>query len=157
MLPISPAPMLALSPVPSTTLALPTPSAPLFPTTPINHPVSAHSTKIPVVVSFVAEVEYATLFAARMAVDERQILGDLGHPQPPTVISCDNECAIGLSNKTITPKMSKSLHMRLHWLRDRMTKGNSALYSFLGSGTWPTYSRSPCQSPATKFLLTTMT
>jgi hypothetical protein len=92
---------------------------------PINHPVSARSTKIPVVVSFVAEAEYAALFAsARIAVDERQILADLGHPQPPTVISCDNdECAIGLANRTVTPKMSKYLDMRFHWLRDRIDQG----------------------------------
>ena len=91
---------------------------------PINHPVSAHSTKIPVVVSFVAEAEYAALYAsARIAVDERQILANLGHPQPPTVISCDNECAIGLANRTVTPKMSKSLDMRFHWLRDRIDQG----------------------------------
>ncbi len=65
--------------------------------------------------SFVAEAEYAALFAsARIAVDERQILANLGHPQPPTVISCDNECAIGLANRTVIPKMSKSLDMRFH-------------------------------------------
>jgi hypothetical protein len=93
-------------------------------TTPINHPISAHSTRIPVVVSFVAEAEYAALFAAaRLGVDERLILANLGHPQPPTVISCDNECAIGLANRTVVPKMSKSLDMRFHWLRDRIDQG----------------------------------
>jgi hypothetical protein len=58
-----------------------------------------------VVVSFVAEAEIAGVFAAaRIALDEQQILADLGHPQPPTVIYCDNECAIGLANRTMTPK-----------------------------------------------------
>jgi hypothetical protein len=53
---------------------------------PINHPISTHSTRIPVVFSFVAEAEYGGLFAAaRIAVDERNILADLGHPQPATV------------------------------------------------------------------------
>jgi hypothetical protein len=34
-------------------------------------------------VPFAAEVDYATVFAsARIAVDERRILTDLGHPQP---------------------------------------------------------------------------
>jgi hypothetical protein len=48
---------------------------------PINHPISTHSTRIPVVCSFVAEAEYGGLFAAaRIAVDERNILADLGHP-----------------------------------------------------------------------------
>ncbi len=66
---------------------------------PINHPIFTHSTRIPVVCSFVAEAEYGGLFAAaRIAVDERNIIADLGHSQPPTVIYCDNEVVIGLAN-----------------------------------------------------------
>jgi hypothetical protein len=39
---------------------------------PLNHPISTHSTRIPVVCSFVAEAEYAGLFAAgRIATNER--------------------------------------------------------------------------------------
>jgi hypothetical protein len=42
---------------------------------PLNHPISTHSTRIPVVCSFVAEAEYAGLFAAsRIATNKRQIL-----------------------------------------------------------------------------------
>jgi hypothetical protein len=90
----------------------------------LNHPISNHSTRIPVVCSFVAEAEYAGVFAcARIAVDERQILTNMGHPQPATTIFCDNEVAIGLANNTVTPKMSKSLDMRFHWLRDRIQQG----------------------------------
>ncbi len=48
---------------------------------PINHPISTHSTRIPVVCSFVAEAEYGGLFAAaRIAVDERNILADPRSP-----------------------------------------------------------------------------
>jgi hypothetical protein len=94
------------------------------PDAPTNHPVSVHSTRIPVVISFVAEAEIAGVFAAaRIAFDERQILADLGHPQPPTVIYCDNECAIGLANRTMTPKFSKSLDVRFNCLRDRVDQG----------------------------------
>ncbi len=56
-------------------------------------------------------------------MDERAILANLGHSQPPTVIFCDNEVAIGLANRTVCPKMSKSLNMRFHWLRDRIDQG----------------------------------
>jgi hypothetical protein len=92
---------------------------------PLNHPISAHSTRIPVVCSFVAEAEYAGLFAAaRIATNERQILNDMGHPQPPTPLYCDNEVAIGLATDTINLKMSKSLDMRFHWLRDRVRQGH---------------------------------
>jgi hypothetical protein len=31
----------------------------------------------------------------------------MGHPQPPTPIYCDNECAVGLANDVLTPKMSR--------------------------------------------------
>ncbi len=82
-----------------------------------NHPISNHSTRIPVVCSFVAEAEYAGVYAAaRIPVDERQILHNMEHPQPATTIFCDNEVAFGLANNTVTPKMSKSLDMRFHWL-----------------------------------------
>jgi hypothetical protein len=48
----------------STNLFAPDPEAP------VNHPVSAHSTRIPVIVSFVAEAEIAGVFAAaRIALD----------------------------------------------------------------------------------------
>ncbi len=92
---------------------------------PLNHPISTHSTRIPVVCSFVAEAEYAGLFAAgRIATNERQILADMGHPQPPTPLLCDNEVAIGLATDTINLKLSKSLDMRFHWLRDRVRQGH---------------------------------
>ncbi len=88
---------------------------------PLNHPISTHSTRIPIVCSLVAEAEYGSLFAAgRVATNERQILHDMGHPQPPTPLFCDNEVAIGLANDSVNLKMSKSLDMRFHWLRDRV-------------------------------------
>ena len=90
----------------------------------LNHPDSFHSTRIPVVCSFVAEAEYGGAFAsARIATDEREIVKNLGHPQPPTTIYCDNEVAVGLANDTVKAKMSKSLDMRFHWLRDRVRQG----------------------------------
>jgi hypothetical protein len=48
----------------------------------------------------------------------------MGHPQPPTPLYCDNEVAIGLATNTINLKMSKSLDMRFHWLRDRVQQGH---------------------------------
>jgi hypothetical protein len=87
----------------------------------VNGPISCHSTVIPVVCSAVQEAEYAGLFAAaRIADDERRILHNLGYPQPPTLLLCDNECAVGLANRTMTPRLSKSIDMRFHWLQDRI-------------------------------------
>jgi hypothetical protein len=92
---------------------------------PPNHPISTHCTRIPVVCSFVVEAEYAGTFAsARIATNERQILADMGHPQPPTPIFCDNEVAIGLATDSINLKMSKSIDMRWHWVRDRIRQGH---------------------------------
>ena len=63
----------------------------------LNAPIFCHSTRIPVVCAAVCEAEYAALFAnAQVAADELVILSNLGYPQSPTPILCDNECAIGL-------------------------------------------------------------
>jgi hypothetical protein len=87
----------------------------------VNGPLSCHSNTIPVVCSSVQEAEYAALFAAaRIADNERLILLNLGYPQPPTLILCDNEIAVALANRTITPRLSKSIDMRFHWLQDRI-------------------------------------
>jgi hypothetical protein len=97
----------------------------LLDTAPINHPISTHCTRIPVVCHCVAEAEYAGTFAsARIATIERRILEDMGHPQPRTPIFCDNEVAIGLATDSINLKMSKSIDMRWHWVRDRMKQGH---------------------------------
>jgi hypothetical protein len=91
---------------------------------PLNHPISSHSTRIPVVCSFVAKADYAGAFASsRIATNERQILHDMGHPQQPTPIFCDNEVAIGLANGSVALEISKSLDMRFDWLRDRIKQG----------------------------------
>jgi hypothetical protein len=93
----------------------------------VNHPISCHSTRIPVVCSFVAEAEYAGLYAtARIATEERKILANMGHPQPATPLFCDNEVAIGIAADTVSQRMSKATDMRLslHWIRDRVRQGH---------------------------------
>jgi hypothetical protein len=91
----------------------------------VNHPISCHSTRIPVVCSFVAEVEYAGLYAAaRITTEERKILANMGHPQPATPLFCDNEVAIGIAADTVTQRMSKATDMRLHWIRDQVRQGH---------------------------------
>jgi hypothetical protein len=70
------------------------------------------------------EAEYGGIYAAaRIATTERQILLSLGYPQPPTPLFCDNECAVQLSNQDITPKHSKSICLRFHWIQDRVRQG----------------------------------
>ncbi len=99
----------------------------------VNGPISCHSNVIPVVCSAVQEAEFAGLFAAaRIADDERRILHNLGYPQPPTFLLCDNECAVGLANKTMTPRLSKSIDMRFHWLQDRIRQRQFRLQHVAG-------------------------
>ncbi len=91
----------------------------------VNHPISCHSTRIPVVCSFVAEAEeYAGLYAAaRIATEERKILANMSHPQPATPLFCDNEVAIGIAADTVSQRMSKATDMQLHWIGDWVRQG----------------------------------
>jgi hypothetical protein len=43
--------------------------------------------------------------------------------QPPTLLHCDNEVAVGIANKAVKAKLSKVCDMRLHWLIDRVSQG----------------------------------
>jgi hypothetical protein len=89
----------------------------------VNALISVHSAGIPIVCSSVQEAEYSGTFgAAKLATGERQVLHDLGYPQRPTVIYCDNEVAVGIANRSVKQKLSKSCDMRLHWLRDRVAQ-----------------------------------
>jgi hypothetical protein len=94
-------------------------------TTFINGNIFAFSKIIDVVVASVGEGEYASVFLNAQAGEYvRSILIALGHPQPPTTIYCDNECAVGLANDTVKMKRSKSIDMRFHWIRDRIKQGH---------------------------------
>ena len=94
------------------------------PTSQINGAVHVFSSIIPCIVSSAGEAEYAALFAGgQHAASLRTILSDLGHPQPPTIIMCDNTCAIGIANDSIKQKRSTAIDMRFHWIRDRIRQG----------------------------------
>jgi hypothetical protein len=90
----------------------------------VNGALLAVSCIIPTVCSAVSEAEYASCFIlGQHGVWMRVVLNALGHPQPPTVILCDNRCAVGLANDTVKVKRSKAIDMRYHWLRDRIRSG----------------------------------
>eukprot|EP00956_Cyclotella_meneghiniana_P003709 scaffold4513_cov37-Cyclotella_meneghiniana.AAC.4 len=72
------------------------------------------------VMSSATEAELAALYImAKEAVYIRIILEEMGHKQPPTPIQTDNTMAEGVINSKITPKRTKAMDMRFHWLRDR--------------------------------------
>jgi hypothetical protein len=91
----------------------------------INGAIHTFSTIIPCIVASAGEAEYAALLfaAAQHAASLRTILADLGHPQPPTILMCNNTCAIGIATDFIKQKRSKSIDMRFHWVRDRVRQG----------------------------------
>ena len=73
--------------------------------------------------SSAAEAETNGVFHnAKIALPLRQLLIEMGHPQPPTIIHTDNSTTHGFVNKNIQLKKSKSWDMNLHWLRDRETR-----------------------------------
>ncbi len=87
----------------------------------INAAVDQLRTIIDVKVSSAAEAEYAALYhVGRECEPLRETLADLGYPQPPTHITCDNQLAVALSYDQVKQKRSKAMDMRFHWIRDRI-------------------------------------
>ena len=75
------------------------------------------------------EAELAALYImAREAVYISIILEEMRHPQPPTPLQTDNSMADGVVNGKITPKRTKAMDMRLHWLRDRECQEQFRIY-----------------------------
>ncbi len=76
------------------------------------------------VVASVAEAEYAAAFGGGQVLVELTLtLTNLGHPQQSTpLLFVDNECAIGLATSSVRPKKSKSIDMRLDWLKERASQ-----------------------------------
>jgi hypothetical protein len=76
------------------------------------------ATIIKFVMASAAEAKLAALFIATCKmVPHQQTLIDMGWPQPQSPIQTDNSKAVGVTNKTIVPKQSKMMDMRLWWLR----------------------------------------
>jgi len=60
----------------------------------------------------------------------RLILEEMGHPQPPTPIHCDNKTAAGIANDTVKKHRSRSMEMRFFWITDQVKR-----FFFMYSGT----------------------
>ena len=97
--------------------------------TAINNPLDVLCQIIDVIVSSAFEAEYAALFMnARHAIYLRNILEDLGYPQPPIIILWGNKCAVGIATDTAQAKRSKAIDMRWHWIRDQVRQGVYDIY-----------------------------
>jgi len=91
----------------------------------VNGPIDCISTIIGQVVSSAFEAEYAALFICGQTGEAiRNTLSDLGYPQPPTIIICDNKSTVGVVTHTAKQRNSKAIDMRYHWIRDRADQGH---------------------------------
>ena len=78
---------------------------------------------IKAVMSTAAEAELGALFInAREAVHMRNILEEMGHPQPLTPIQTDNSTVNEVVKNKVQSKRTKSMDMRFHWLRFRLAQ-----------------------------------
>jgi hypothetical protein len=79
--------------------------------------------------SSAAEAELGALYLnAKEAVYLRQILSEMGHPRPKTLIQTDNTTVEGVINNKIQPKHTKAMDMQFHWLHDQEAQGQFKIY-----------------------------
>ena len=79
------------------------------------------TTKLDIIVGSAGEAETMTAcLAGRTIIYIRNLLIDMGYPQPPTLLTCDNETTVGILNETMKPIRSKCYDNRYFWLRDRI-------------------------------------
>jgi hypothetical protein len=91
-------------------------------TPPNNGAVMTISQIIKAVLSSAAEAKVSALFInCREAVPARHVLEFLGHKQPPTPMQTDNTTALGVVNQNVMKKL-KSMDMKYHWLRCRISQ-----------------------------------
>jgi len=96
---------------------------------PNNGAILTTASIIKAVMSSAAEAELGALFLnAKEGVYLRQILTEMGHPQPRTPLQTDNTTAEGVINNKIQPKRTKAMDMRFHWLRDREAQGQFRIH-----------------------------
>jgi len=84
---------------------------------------------IKAVMSSAAEAEIGALFInSKLEVPVRTTLEELGNKQPPTPVQTDNSTAHGVLTRKITPKATKAMDMRFHWLRCRKAQRQFCFY-----------------------------
>ena len=85
----------------------------------LNRPILTLCTILKFVTASAAEAELGAMFLnAKEAKIIRLTLEDLGHPQPPTPMHCDNATAAGIANNTVKRQQSRSMEMRYFYICD---------------------------------------
>eukprot|EP00804_Cyclotella_cryptica_P024309 CCRYP_020871-RA/>CCRYP_020871-RA protein AED:0.34 eAED:0.32 QI:0/0/0/1/1/1/2/0/475 len=83
----------------------------------LNGAIAVLCTILKFVASSAAEAELGALFLNAKEANIMQLtLQELGHPQPPTPVHCDNSTTIGIVTNTVKRQKSRSMEMRYFWL-----------------------------------------
>ena len=83
----------------------------------LNGAVLTLCTILKCVAASAAEAELDALFLNALEAKVMCLtLEELGHPQPPTPIHCDNTTAVGVVNSSIKRQRSRAMNMRYFWL-----------------------------------------
>lgn len=87
-----------------------------------------------------ADVEKAALFMnSKLTVPIQQALFKMGHPQPATKVKTINSTADGYVNATIKQNRSKTIDMRLYWLKDCQQQKQFSIYRDNGKNNFANY------------------
>ena len=99
------------------------------PAPPHNHPVYVMCKMITAVMSSTQESETGGGYLnAKEGLLIRLAAIEMGHPQGPTPIQFDNQCAHGILTGELKQKQSRSMDMRFYWLRDRAQLGQQQFH-----------------------------
>jgi hypothetical protein len=95
----------------------------------LNGAIHVVTTILKFVAASAAEAELGALFVnAKEGRILRLILNELGHPQPPTPIHCDNSTAAGIANNTVKRQRSRSMEMRYFWIADQVARNQFSVH-----------------------------
>jgi hypothetical protein len=108
---------------------------------PQNGAIHVLSSIIKSVLSSATKAKLGALFYnARDGAMLRNVLEEMGHPQPPTPIQTDNVCASGIVNDTVKQRRSKGSTCGFTGSKTASTKASSSFTGDEGSTTWQTTS-----------------
>jgi hypothetical protein len=109
----------------------------------INGPIQIHASTCKFVVTSAAEAKLGAIF---YNIQERAILRlaleELGHPQPPTPVHCNNITAVGIANDTVKKQRSRAVEMHFSASQTKSPSETSTSHGTLARKTWPTTSPS---------------
>ena len=87
----------------------------------LNGTIHVINTILKFVAASAAKAKLGALFVnAKEGHVIRLILQELGHPQSPTQIHCDNSTAAGIANNTVKCQRSRSMEMQYFWIIDQV-------------------------------------